>query len=324
MKFKLLAFLTTLTLLTNLPASEKKEPLSDFDPWYTGSIESIAADNVPPGQANINPYWMVNTTLGQYNSNWHSNSTSTTVQINHFWVIEYGITKLIDIVIQPDYDYNIKKGSHYSGSADLGFRLNIQLLTEIPGTMQPSIRFMFREQFPTGKYDQFNPSKHGTEATGKGCFETALGLNLGKKVYWLPAHPIRWRMNISYSLPSTAHVEGFNAYGGGYNTYGTVHPGNTFLFLISHEFSLTQRWVLAFDLEYQHFYKTSFHGVLGTDLAGNTKTMGSASGDVFIIAPAVEYSFTEALGVYGGATVTFIGRNTAQVVSPTISLTYTW
>ncbi len=324
MKFKLLAFFTTLTLLSNLLTSEKKEALSDYDPWYTGPLIAIAADNVPPGQVNINPYLIVNNIYGQYNNHWNGNSTSNLTQINNLWIIEYGITELFDIVIQPSATCNIKKGSHYTGLEDLGFRVNFQLSTEIPGTMQPSLRFMFRQHFPIGAYDQFNPLKHGTESLGQGCFETTLGLNLGKIVYWLKAHPIRWRVNLAYSFPTTVHVEGFNAYGGGYNTYGTAHPGNTFNLVTSHEFSLNQRWVLALELQYRHYRKSSFHGILGTDLAGNTATMGSASGDNFILAPCVEYNFTKDLGVYAGVEVTFLGRNTNQMVSPNLALTYTW
>ena len=324
MKFKLLAFLATLIIFSRIIALEEKEPLSDFTPWYTGPIISISGENVDPSHVNINPYLVVNNNYGQYNSNWHASKTSNMIQTNHFWLIEYGVTKLFDILLQPGIFYNTKKGSHYFGADDFSGRINIQILTQIPGSLQPSLRFMFRQNFPTGKYDKFNPSKNGTESTGKGCFETILGFNMGKIVYWLKAHPIRWRINISYSFTSTAHVEGFNAYGGGYNTYGTVHPGNTFNFVASHEFSLTQRWVLALELQYQHYRKTSFHGTLGTDLAGNTMTMGSSSGDSFVLAPALEYSFPSQLGFYAGATFTFAGRNTFQVVSPTLALTYTW
>ncbi len=318
----------------NSPAAKKtpknrqinpvEENWADFIPWYTGPNITISATNIPPGQVNINPYFILDDNFGSYNNNWHAKKTSTLLKSNHFWLIEYGITELFDVVIKPSVYYNIKKGSHYFGFDDFSARINLQALLQVPGSWEPSIRFMFQENFPTGKYNKLNPDKHSTDATGSGSFNSIFGLNMEKTVYWIKAHPMRWRINISYSFPTSVHVEGFNTYGGGYNTYGQVHPGNTFNLVTSNEFSFTQRWVLALEMQYQHNRKTSFHGIAGTDALSNPASMGSKSSDVFVMDVTLEYNFTANLGVYGAVAFTFAGRNTSQNVQPALALTYTF
>src|SRR5207249_1786766 len=64
-----------------------------------------------------------------------------------------------------------------------------------------SLRLTVGESFPTGKYQHLSPHKHGIDATGSGAFETIVGFNVSKIVFWQKLHPMNLRSSISYVMP---------------------------------------------------------------------------------------------------------------------------
>jgi hypothetical protein len=138
------------------------------------------------------------------------------------------------------------------------------------------------------------------------------------------------RFNASYAFAPPVHVRNFNAYGGGFGTDGTIYPGNIFTSLIGLELSLSQNWVLALDMEYQHTNKNRFSGEVGTanlitpviQQGPLLAAIGSPSSESFSMAPAIEYNWSESLGLIAGAWFTVAGRNASQFVSWTAAFNY--
>ena len=155
-------------------------------------------------------------------------------------------------------------------------------------------------------------------------FLTNIGLNMSKIVYWIKSHPMRFRLTNSYTLPSLAHVQGFNAFGGSYDTYGKVRPSQTYNGDFSIEFSFTQRWVYAMDLAYSYATKSKFSGYPGISEDGSFASNSSPSSYQWSLAPALEYNINADLGFIGGVWFSFAGRNSDDFISGSISVTYTF
>ncbi|MFA5250031.1 MAG: hypothetical protein WC371_01310 [Parachlamydiales bacterium] len=300
------------------------EELASFKPWYTGTIISLSGENTPAGKVNFNPYLMLTDYYGAYNSSWKSHKTDKFLSCVPFVIVEFGISDFFSVAFETSVFYNrcLSKDACQFGDFDL--MLNFQILKQIPGEIRPSLRIMVDQLFPTGSYTRFSPYKAYSEWSSYGAFETTFSLLISKIVYWLKNHPVNWRFNLSYSFPAPCHVEGFNAYGGGFGTYGKAHLGNLLNCILTFELSLNQRWVLAADLFYQHSRRSSFHGISGTSLAGTPAALGFPACDLIQIAPALEYNFNADLGLFGGIVFSVEGRNISQFYTPTLALSYTF
>lgn len=110
------------------------------------------------------------------------------------------------------------------------------------------------------------------------------------------------------------NVRGGNAYGGGFGTDGRVHPGATVNVVVAAEYTLTRHWVLAFDVGYFHVGATRFSGTTGVDATGAQAVTGKGAGDLLSLAPAVEYNFTEQLGVIVGPWFSVAARHMSHFV----------
>jgi hypothetical protein len=119
-------------------------------------------------------------------------------------------------------------------------------------------------------------------------------------------------------------VKGFNAYGGGYQTQGTVYPGWNYQGIVSFEFTLNQNWVLTLDNVYTHINKNRFSGNPGVTASGNPATVGDPSSEQLSFAPAIEYNFSSNIGIIAGAWVTATGRNSTEFRSAVIELDVTF
>jgi hypothetical protein len=192
---------------------------------------------------------------------------------------------------------------------------NFQLLNDYPGTHQPALKLKLGANVPLGEYQKLNPLKNGTDISGSGWISPSCGVIFNRLFYFTGVHylNVRWFFNYTFSLP--IHVKGLNAYGGAQDTRGTAYPGNNFTSIIGLEFSLTQRWVLATDIQYVHANKNRFSGFSGTQADGTPAVMTAPSSEQFSIAPALEYNWDMNIGVIGGAWFTLGGRNTPGFVS---------
>jgi hypothetical protein len=91
------------------------------------------------------------------------------------------------------------------------------------------------------------------------------------------------------------------------------------------EYSLTKKWVPAWDFVWKYYGQNKINGVDETGVTGvnslGLPTTGTLLGRRdFRVDPALEYNFTENTGIIFGAEVTVTGRNTGSYIAPQIAL----
>ncbi len=294
-----------------------------FNPWYAGPLLTGSPSMVPPGEGLIQPYVFVTDNYATFDGNRHSESIPDLVNLNPLMFFQTGVTNWLDTILIVQGDVNWQNGLTGGGFGDTTWQLGFPITRQ--GLYLPAMKIYLTEVFPTGRYQKLSATKSGLESTGGGSFQTGIGFVIGKIILWDTLHPMSLRLSLNYTVPAPVHVKGFNSYGGGYDTDGTIYPGNTFKASFGSEVSLTQNWVFANDVVYQTSAHTRFSGTTGTTLShgrGSAASVGGGSSDSLSLAPAIEYNFTPNLNLLGGVWFTVYGRNTHNFVSGIISLVY--
>jgi hypothetical protein len=125
-------------------------------------------------------------------------------------------------------------------------------------------------------------------------------------------HVLRYRLNASYGFYSPVSVRGFNTYGGGFDTTGRVEPGSVTTFTVAGEYTLTRHLVLALDIGFQTINATHFSGTAGIGAQGEPAIVGKGYSNLLSIAPAIEYHFTQQVGLIAGPWFSLRGKNTSE------------
>lgn len=312
---------------------EVEHPYSD-EPWFTGSLLSPGGYVVPVGYMNIEPYVFGIDTFGIYDRNWNSHSRPRFWTVNPQFFTWIGLTKFMDFQIGPQFFWNETQGHSDTQFGDLPIGINFQILEEKEGSKRPAIKLVLRESFPTGKYQNLDPKKLGTDVSGTGTYLTTAGLVFARLFHIRKAQYLNSRLFVGYSVPSKVHVKGLNTYGGGIGTKGYVYPGWILTTIAGFEYSMTRNWVLALDIMNIYANKTRFRGNKGIgsvsfiNIEGvNSAVFGDAvigapSSDQVTLAPAIEYNFNESVGIIGGCWFSIAGRNTGQFVSGVLAINY--
>lgn len=165
---------------------------------------------------------------------------------------------------------------------------------------------------PTGRYSELSPATADLERTGGGAYATTFGIARQKAIPFGGEHVLRYRLNATYGIYSSVAVRGFNAYGGGFGTTGRVSPGAVSTVTIAGEYSLTRRPVLALDIGFQTVTATQFSGDPGLDAQSRPALVGRDASNLVTIAPALEYSWNQHVGVLAGPWMSLSGRNTSE------------
>ena len=88
------------------------------------------------------------------------------------------------------------------------------------------------------------------------------------------------------------------------------------------EYSLTRNWVLATDFVGIFGSKSRFLGNPGKNLMGLPSSNIKRASIQYSLAPAIEYNWSESLGVIAGCWFTVAGKNSAKFENYTVSLNY--
>jgi hypothetical protein len=91
--------------------------------------------------------------------------------------------------------------------------------------------------------------------------------------------------------------------------------------IVGTEYSLSKEWVLAFDVEGDHWGKTH---VRGRDGSGALVNHASAKSWNVGFAPAVEYNWSDRAGAIVGVWIVPKGHNTQASVTPAIAIQRFW
>ncbi len=298
----------------NRAQAQYEHALKLFNPWYTGPLITPSATMVPPGWAMWQPYIYFTDTYANYDVHRHvvkrPNLFSVKVQPV---IVQVGVTPSVDATIIMSAVENWCKGHSGGGFNDItaavGFLINKESL------YVPKFKFTVSQSFPTGKYQHLSHNGLGLDGTGAGAWQTSFTFAAGKVIFWNTLHPVNTRFAFTATLSTPVHVRNFNAYGGGFKTSGSVHPGNAYSADLGIEVSITQPWVAALDIVYNWQNTTSFHGKRGFNADGTPASVGTGYNDQLSLAPAIEYNINENMGLLGGVWFTVYGRNAGDFVS---------
>jgi len=268
---------------------------------------------VQPGHFVLQPYFDSFVNVGHYNSGWDAKSVPNFFNINLRTRFKAGATPWLDVQTMPEVGYKKTQGKSSFGFADLPVNLNIQLLRAKLENPWPALRLIVRATIPWGKYQRLNPDKLGTDAFGTGSWYPELGIVSSKLWRVHGAHYFEARLFSGYRVATPATIKGLSVYGGDSTTRGTAYPGNIFFADIGIEYNLSLNWAFACDIFYRHHDRSRFSG-------RTTKPVGHPSSEQFSLAPALEYNFSEDLGLIGGIWFSAAGRNAPQFINGILSL----
>ena len=310
MKYILLLFLIPLSLFCRQRNFEylKETHEPPFIPWFTGSLLPPSAINASPEHPVLAPFVATTLTYGEYEDNWKLKGTDKTWAINPYLEYLFGINDHIGIDIYASFISNFKKGQTSTHLQDTIVLLGFQVARDTPKTWIPDIRFIIQETFPTGNYQKLSHSKLGIDSTGQGSFQTGFNL-VTQKLFHLENNFLLLKWTIAYLFPAPVHVKGLNTFGGGKGTSGKVFPGQILMLYFSGEYSLTQRWVFAFDAYLNCQGKSTFSGNPGHMPDGTPNPVGKKPMVQMTLSPQVEYNLSDHSGLLFALWGTIFGRN---------------
>jgi hypothetical protein len=291
------------------------EPALEMSPWLTGPLLAPSGHNVPTGHVNIEPYLFWTQYRGFYDNNWKFKGSHHYTSVTLNVPFQFGILPATEFDVVPQVFYNYSQGQTSWQFGDLGLVLSFQLLNDQQGkSWPPAIKLRFAASAPTGKYDHLKPSKQGTDVGGGGSWSPNVGIVFSNLFHFSGPHFLAMRSFFNYGPTVATSVHGLNVYGGTKGTHGTAYPGNNFSANFGFEYSLSQPWTLALDILYTYQAKNRFSGY---DAGVPMTSPSSAS---YSLAPAIEYNFTDNIGLIGGSWFTVAGRNTAQYINWILAL----
>ena len=291
-----------------------------FNPWFGGPLLTGSGNVMPPGYFNFNPTFQATNNHASFDSRRKSRSIDDNLNLNQNLQLGYGLFNRVDTTFTIEGNYNEQSHKEYVTFGDSSIKISFSLTKEYPYI--PAMKISFKEVFPTGKYQNLDPSKIGLDSSGNGSFTSEFGFNISKVFWFWPTHPMQSRLAFTYGFPSKVRVKNFNSYGGGYNTDGHVFPGKYFQGSFGYEFAFNQNIVFAIDLTYQYRKESCFFGHLGTTESGSIASVGSNYQDSLSLAPALEYNFTPDLSLVGGVWFSVYGKNTYDFIAGIITFSY--
>jgi hypothetical protein len=309
------------------PYTNDARPLwqSRDDAWWTGPILAAGASTLPPGHALIEPYVFDLMSRGRYDENGTRHPGPHRNSYGSLTYLLYGVVDGFTAGVIPRFTYNDVSGgqdSSHIGMGDFTLQGTFRLTEFREGSRTPTMSIVLQHTLPTGKYDRLGPRT--SDGVGNGAHTTSLGLN-SQYFLWMPnGRILRTRLNFSYAISDTVTVDDESVYGTPPGFHGHARPGRVFIVDSAWEYSLTRHWVLALDIAYEHDGHTTLEGVVPPPAAGGGTPariqQDFGSGEVFTLAPAVEYNFNSRVGLIVGSLFTVAGRNASATVAPVAAL----
>lgn len=299
--------------------------ISYASPWYTGPLLAPAGRTVPAGHTNSELYASYINFPNAFNSDWHRIPVTAGYSEQYSLTFSHGLTKWMDFQFNFPYIYNVNLNHSYQGVGDMVTGLGLQVLRQAERSWKPNLRFVIQEVIPTGRFEQLSPSLNGTDLTGSGTYQTAFNLNFQDSSQPMIDHYIRTRFSIGYTLPSSARAFGANSFGGVRHTNGIIHPGDTLSVDLASEIALSQHWVAVVEGLWTSTQPSNFTGRTGRTPEGLPILFSPRAYNAALsFAPAIEYNFTENVGVIGGSWFTATGKNTLDFQTATVAINVYW
>jgi hypothetical protein len=321
-----IGFALSLSWLPWLAAAQTAAPIvgaddnvarqSRDDAWWTGPMLANSAETLPPGHFLFEPY------IYDVRSS-HDNAFGSRAYIL------YGLAQNLSVGVIPIIGYNRTgngSGSSNVGMGDFSVEAQYRLREFQEGSWLPTVAVQLMESFPSGKYDRLG-DRPGN-GLGSGARATTLAINT-QTFFWMPSGRIlRMRLDVSQTFSERANVRDVSVYGTDDGFRGHAQPGPSLSVDAAWEYSLTQRWVLALDLTYNHNGNTHVSGYQLADDASAlplpSVELNSGPGVSFGLAPAIEYNWSPNAGLLFGTRFVFGNQRTTATVTPAIAFIYVY
>ena len=282
------------------------------------------AATLPQGHWLVEPYVYDLIAYGHFDADGKLHSSGAAHDIGSQSYIEYGLVDRITLGLIPRLGlHEASAGQDSSGFTvgDTTLQGAFGLTSFRPGSWVPATSLVIGETFPTGKYEHLDGRTNG--ALGSGAYSTTVSL-YSQTYLWMPnGRILRARLDVSYEVSQWASVHDVSVYGTTEGFNGRARPGPSFVGDLAFEYSVTQRWVLATDVDWEHDGNTRVEGSYAAGIAAPVPSylaQDSGSADVLYLAPAVEYNWSARMGVIAGARVAAAGRNVSATVTPVAAI----
>jgi hypothetical protein len=269
------------------------------DAWWTGPMLANSAATLPRGHVLLEPYFY---DVASAHANGYGSRS----------YLLYGASNRLTIGLIPVLGFTAAAASPGVSFGDLTLIAQYGLTRSREGHHMPATALMIQETMPTGKYDRLN-GRPG-DGVGGGSYTTTVGLNLQTYVRAPTGRVLRMRVNVSGTMSNGARVDGVSVFGTPEGFHGTAAPGAAFFADTSFEYSLTRRVAVATDV--------FCSGNGRTQVTGWPSVNGSSSSHAVGVAPAVELSFTQSLGVLLGVRIIPSGGHTARSITPAVAINF--
>lgn len=298
--------------------------LCQASPWFTGPLLAPGGKTIANGHANFE-FYSFDTKRNRYfdkNGRTHQIPRFESLQFNP--VLTYGLSDWLDAQWSIPYSVNHSQRHQAQHIGDTSILLGIQTYKQKTNAWLPSLRVTIQEIFPTGRYDGFNPIDKGTGVSGSGTYQTIFSLDFQHLKNLYDLHYLRTRLSISYLYSSSYSINDRTKIPRATDPKGHVKPGNLQSADLAAEYTLTQNWVAVMEGYIFYHEGSSLQGQAGINENGSVINVSSESLYELTLAPAIEYNFTENIGIIGGYWWAVKGKNVAQFQSIVVALNIYW
>jgi hypothetical protein len=308
----LLPFIAPLLVVT-MSGSATAADSADVERWsaaiqsarWTGPMLASNAETLPQGHIYTEPYFYDAIAGGDH----HPGSSG---------FYQYGLLDELTVGLQPSFATGTNRLGDGMAVGDFKLLSQLRLTHFTPDHRVPTIAIALNELLPTGKHDDLAPDEEGH---GSGSFGTEVGINAQQYFLLNNGRLLRARLNVLKSFYYGAGVTGRSVYGTGADFRGHVRPGSKTTLIGAVEYSLTNEWVLALDVEFDRWDRTTIRGRNG-DAPLERRTIPASWNVGF--APAVEYNWSSTTGALLGVWIVPKGHNTSASVTPAIAISRFW
>jgi Putative MetA-pathway of phenol degradation len=293
------------------------------DAWWTGPMHAASGATLPQGHVLVEPYLYDVMTDARFDVSGRRQSTTGEHDIGSLSYMLYGLTDRVTVGMIPRFGFKEPAGAPNSSSVgvgDLTLQAGFGVTRYEDGHRTPAISVVLAETLPTGRYQRLARESDGF---GAGAYTTGLSVN-SQDYLWMPnGRILRVRLDLTYSVSSSASLHDVSVYGTPAGFSGRASPGDALTADAAGEYSITRNWVVALDLVYEHRANTRVRGTLPPSPgAAERPAWQTDSGSAYslTVAPAIEYNWTSRLGVLGGVSIIAAGRNASASVTPALAV----
>jgi len=285
---------------------------------FTGPL-ATGAPPLPKGLVNVEPYLIDTQVRGVYDEHGNRHHVDG---VPDDWTllvpVSFGLTDRLGV----GATFSATDASTVSGGRkwDLGDTgVSASYLVARSDWKNSALTATIKQNIPSGQADGLHRHRLA-QATGSGAATTQL--QLSGQAYFLADRNLRGRFSVGWRIPGThASIDGDSAYGTPEDFHGRAELHAASQASVSLEYSFNPEWVLAADLIYEQDRGTHVRGVAtSSDGVRSAYDQALPMSWRMSVAPAVEYNFTDDVGLIAGAQVSLDGRNSAAIFAPQVAL----